>query len=259
MLILDTHVHIYSCYPPEDTLLASIKRMMDGCSDIATDCDTVFGLCLTERHDCNFFEQWKADPLSFPSGHLTIEPAGDDVTLLLRAPDHPPVYLFAGYQINTQERIEVLSLGAARRFDDKKPIRDTIEAVQDLGGIPVLCWAPGKWFFERGRIVKQLIDELGDKILLADTTLRPMGWPTPRLFTYGQSQGLSVIAGSDPLPFAGDEQYAGSYVTCYQEKFDPSTPAASLRHILLNNKHPILKTTRLSFPAVLKRLYRNAQ
>ncbi|MDP2988947.1 MAG: hypothetical protein Q8O57_00070, partial [Kiritimatiellota bacterium] len=41
-----------------------------------------------------------------------------------------------------------------------------------------------------------------------------------------------VIPGSDPLPLAGEERYAGTYGFIYQGAFDASRPAASIRQIL---------------------------
>jgi hypothetical protein len=48
----------------------------------------------------------------------------------------------------------------------------------------------------------------------------------------GRERGLAVIPGSDPLPFAGEERYAGTYGFIYQGAFDASQPAASIGRML---------------------------
>ena len=47
-----------------------------------------------------------------------------------------------------------------------------------------------------------------------------------------RERGLTVIPGSDPLPFAGEERYAGTYGFIYQGAFDVSHPAASIGRML---------------------------
>ncbi|NCC52098.1 MAG: hypothetical protein EOM20_12895 [Spartobacteria bacterium] len=257
MFVLDTHVHIYPCYSIEALLSDGIQRMMRLTRHEA---GTIYGFCLTERFDCEYFRQWKEHPETFPSQTRHLETTGDTDSLRLCGADLPPVYLFAGHQINTRERIEVLALGLAEKLADRGPIRETIDEIEARGGVPTLCWAPGKWFFERGKTVRHLIDEYTDRLTLADTTLRPSGWPEPRLFSYARQRNVTILAGSDPLPFAGEERYAGSYVTCFEnETFDHNTPAQSMRNILRSANQPRLAGTRTTPPTMLLRLYKNAK
>jgi hypothetical protein len=50
--------------------------------------------------------------------------------------------------------------------------------------------------------------------------------------SYSSLKGLKVIAGSDPLPVAGEEDLAGTYASYFDAPFDSAKPAARLRHLL---------------------------
>ena len=82
--------------------------------------------------------------------------------------------------------------------------------------------------------MRDLIASDQAKVLrLGDTTLRPMLWPEPRLMRLARKRGLAaVIPGSDPLPFAGEERYAGTYGFIYQGAFDASQPVAAIGRML---------------------------
>jgi hypothetical protein len=47
-----------------------------------------------------------------------------------------------------------------------------------------------------------------------------------------RERGLAIIPGSDPLPLAGEERYAGTYGFIYQGAFDASKPTASIGRML---------------------------
>ena len=47
-----------------------------------------------------------------------------------------------------------------------------------------------------------------------------------------RSRGLTIVAGTDPLPMAGEEKYIGSYCSIIAGEFDPSRPSDSIRKLL---------------------------
>jgi len=49
---------------------------------------------------------------------------------------------------------------------------------------------------------------------------------------WAREHGMAVMPGSDPLPFAGEERYAGTYGFVYQGAFDVSQPAAAIGRML---------------------------
>jgi len=110
---------------------------------------------------------------------------------------------------------------------------EIIQRVRANGGLPVLNWAPGKWFFGRGRVVAETLAACSpQELLIGDTTLRNTLWPVPRLMQRARQSGFRIIAGSDPLPFAGEERLVGSYGFTLTGDFSPEKPATSLLKLL---------------------------
>jgi hypothetical protein len=144
-----------------------------------------------------------------------------------------PLILFPGRQVVARERVEILALTLEEAVADGRTAVDTVAEILDLGGVPVVGWAPGKWFFERGEVVRGLLDRFapGD-LLIGDTSLRPLGWGEPRLMRAGRERGFGVVAGSDPLPAAGEEAWLGRYAARLEGEWDAGRPVASARRLL---------------------------
>ena len=160
----------------------------------------------------------------------------DAETLLVKddGTHEPLLYIFAGRQLVTRERLEICALATVFSSPDGAlSAEEAVRAVNESGGIAALNWAPGKWFGERGRTVKQLFRDLTpQQLMISDTTMRPTFWCTPRLMNAAAKKGFRIIRGSDPLPFAGEEDLIASYAFLMQGDFDDSRPAASVRKIL---------------------------
>ena len=67
------------------------------------------------------------------------------------------LYVIAGRQIITRERLEVLALCTAKEFADGEEVETVLDKVRRAGGLPVLPWGAGKWWGTRGRIVTELL------------------------------------------------------------------------------------------------------
>ena len=107
------------------------------------------------------------------------------------------------------------------------------EAIRAAGALPVLPWGFGKWWWRRRRIVERLLTETppGD-LLLADSGIRAALAPYPRLLARAERLGFRVVAGSDPLPLAGEIARPGSFGCLVQGPFSVEAPAAALRDLL---------------------------
>jgi hypothetical protein len=204
---LDAHAHIYPFHDVPRLLLAALDHMP---RVAPTDLRV---LCLAERADCSFFQALSQDEIRLPGDRWRIvawDPAGG--VKIRHIPDHRDIWILAGRQVVSTERIEVCSLFCDDPIADGQPAREIIRAILEKGGLPALDWAPGKWLFRRGQLVHALVSEFPpSRLILVDTSLRPIGWPAPRLYSAARRQKRAVLAGSDPLPFAGEEDRAGSY------------------------------------------------
>ena len=255
---LDAHAHVYPFHDVPRLLLAALDRMP---RVAPTDLRV---LCLAERADCSFFQSLAQDEIRLPGDRWRIAAWDPDGGVKIRhLPDHRDLWILAGRQIVTSERIEVCSLFSDAPIEDGKPARDVVRAILAGGGLPALDWAPGKWLFARGALVRALVKEFSPAdLVLVDTSLRPMGWPAPGLYRAARRQGRAVLAGSDPLPFAGEEDLAGAYHCTFSipPLDDSARLVAPLKAALAAGNLSIRFGGRRGGPlAVFRRLRRNAQ
>jgi len=253
-LIADTHIHLYPCYDlitAFDNLRLNLQQIAPGAARAAF---------FTERSDCEYFAGIRDGAVKVVSNDFRIEPLNEKEGLILIEKDGSLLYLFSGRQIVSVERIEILALTTDLKLDDDMPAQDVINAITDAGGVPVLSWAPGKWMFKRKNIISELINSFSpDKMLIGDTTLRPTLWMEPLLMRKAVKIGFSVLAGSDPLPFIGEEKYLGRYGSIINGPFDKNKPVASIRKLLTSTD--VLKTRagkRCGLSETIGRLKKNA-
>jgi hypothetical protein len=252
-IIADGHLHIYPFYNLP-TLLEHLAVNLAAHAG-----DAVRVALLAERHDCHALHDMprQATLLSNRGWSISAEPCG---ACLLSRDGDAPLYIIAGRQVVTAERLEVLALTTDTDIPDGLTAGESIERVKNVGALPVLAWAPGKWFGKRGKIVRQLIDAAAPgELLIGDTSLRPTCWAEPLLMRRARRKGLRVLCGSDPLPFAGEERLAGTYATVLDAEFDPTCPVESMRAALRDASVSVRHAGRRGGPLdVLRRLRRNA-
>ncbi len=216
--ILDTHLHLYPVYD----LSRAFNQLLDRSAHLGDQVSRA--ACLAERHDCQYFKQLLEGEIKL-SG-FNVEQVVENEIRLTRDSDQLSLNLLPGRQVITRENIEILALSCPEMIADGQPALDVIFQLNQLNRIPVIAWSPGKWFGERGKLVKRLITELDRQdFLIGDTTLRPYGWGIPGLMKQAQQLGFAVIAGSDPLPFSGEENWLGAYYTVIESEQNLSATA----------------------------------
>jgi hypothetical protein len=116
-----------------------------------------------------------------------------------------------GRQVVTVEDLELLALNCRMEVADRGyRLGELIDRVREAGGTPVVPWGFGKWSGGRGRVVRELLETRQD-FLLADNGNRLRGTAEPLLLGEGRRRGMSILAGSDPLPFKAQAGRVGSY------------------------------------------------
>ncbi len=238
LVVADTHVHIY----PFHDLAEIIRVACANLEPLAGGSEHVKMLCLAERHDCHAFRDLAEGRSEVPGG-MRVEPAGDDA-LVVEVSDGSMLYLLAGRQLVTGERLELLALTSDLSIPDGRPAADLAEAIRAEGAVPVLSWAPGKWLFRRGDAVRALVEEASPGSLVIGDTAARASSSEPRLMRLAQEKGIAVIAGTDPLPLAGEEQYVGTYASVLETEFDGSAPAASMRNALTSTDTSVRRVGR---------------
>lgn len=265
-LSVDGHLHLYPQYRLQlalDTLVANLDRnVLAGSSDDqqADAEQEIFKLAfLFTGKSVDFFGLLQKGLVDLTNVHYKIVPGPEPHSLFVLRNGVVCLCLVAGQQVVTAERIEVLGLAIPERIADGLPARQVIAEIIEAGGIPVLPWSPGKWFFKRGRIIEDiLLNSAFTPLVLGDTSLRPAQCPLPRLMRLGRRRKMIVIAGSDPLPFPGEEKLTGSYGFIYQGEFDSDRPVTSIKAILSGDPSRIrIAGRRCGSWQVLRRLQKN--
>lgn len=253
LLTADGHVHLYPCFDCR-AALESLRRNL-----ARTGRTAVHLAFLAERRDCHFFRELAGRGPALLGPRVQADSLGS--ALLLREEGYPDLFLFAGRQVISAERIELLALTTDAAIADGLPAEETVGLIRRTGGVPVISWAPGKWFFERGKVVARLLERFEPgALLVGDTSLRPVGWPTPVLMRRALDRGFGLVAGSDPLPFPGEERMLGTYGMQMEAAFDREDPVGSMRAVLARPGFmPGLTGRRGGFPATLRRLLLNSR
>ena len=224
-IVADTHVHLYPVYD----LRAQFDAAHRNLSASAPAADQRI-LCLAERAGQHLFA-------ALASGALRVEgwtvSTTEDSEGLRVSSSGRTLYLLAGRQIVTAERLEVLALGRDHEVPDGRPLRETISRVRDGDAIPVLPWGLGKWWGRRGTFVQNCLDLYAPSDLwFADTCLWPAGFPTPAHLRTARSRGFSILHGTDPLPRPREEHITGRWASQWEADWDASHPAAAWRRII---------------------------
>lgn len=218
----DTHVHVYPFYDLAAQFDAAMQNLPR--ADVRL-------LCLTERQGQHEFQALRSGDRKAEG--WTVE-ATDEAEALRARGAKGELFILAGRQIVTAEKLEVLALGRDLAIPDGLPLADTLARVRDGDAIPVLPWGLGKWWGRRGTCVQNCLDTAppGD-LVFADTSLRPAVFPEPALLRSARSRGFSILHGTDPLPRSHEETLTGRWATVWEiAEWDASHPAAAWRRIV---------------------------
>ena len=252
--IIDSHIHVYPCYDL-DRAFSTLLSSMDGIAPNA-----VKVACLTERYDCDFFNELSADSTPLDDRFSVREDPNEACLWIQRQDGGGSVALLPGRQVVSSENIEVIALVHRERIADGLPAAQIVEAVLNNNGVPMLSWSPGKWWFRRGKVVASLLERFSPaNIVIGDTGLRPVGWSTPWLMRKAGNRGFRVLAGSDPLPVIGEERYFGSYMTEAETASAIESPTALIRSITTDIGVSLsVRGSRLMPFAIAQRLRKNS-
>ena len=236
MVLVDGHVHIYKCFHPAGVFDAAAQNFAAAARALGCESRYDSALCLVESRHERFLDgvrtgaqgrTWRGR-----HGYWELEPSSEPEALVVRR-GGTRLYLFAGRQIVTRERLEVLALGTTAPLPDDEPIDTTLKAVGNVGAAAVLPWGVGKWLGARGAVVARVLDDPRfAHVFLGDNGNRLELAPEPKQLAAARRAGRRVLPGSDPLPLRGEEVRAGSYGFAIDVPLDGLRPAAALLALL---------------------------
>ncbi len=245
MMYFDAHVHIQVRFDLEQFLLYTLENFDRQRVATAPQSSGTYYLLLTEAKSLDFFfllSQQVKQPTGLLSESWQINATGEQESLLLRHASWPAARMFvvAGRQLVTRERLEVLALVTLTKIGDGKPLMDTVNEVRQSGGLAVLPWGAGKWLGKRGHIVSEFLQSaVPHALFVGDNGGRPEFWPKPAPFDLAARRGIRLLPGSDPLPLGGEERRAGTYGAMVAGDCSDDTPASDLKKWLLDSNLPI--------------------
>jgi len=245
MIFFDAHVHIQERFNLDQFLLCALDNFDRQRNVTAPQSSGTYFLLLTEAKSLDFFsllaEQARQKTGPLPAAWQVMT-TGEKESLLLKHTFWPAVRMFvvAGRQLVTRERLEVLALATLAKIDDGRPLADTVAEVRNCGGLAVLPWGAGKWLGTRGRIVSDfLLSVSPDCLFVGDNGGRPDFWPRPALFDLAARRNIHLLPGSDPLPLSGEECRVGTYGATVDGDCSDANPASALKGLLLESKRLI--------------------
>lgn len=228
-IALDAHVHLYPMADVGKALSSGHDNLLAAALASGQRPES-FCLLLTETSRDDAFNALAVGKLAADGWEIRRVLTDAAALRAERTSDGATIFLLAGRQIVTAERIEVLGLATANRFSDGQPIRDVLTELKSLEIPALMPWGLGKWMGARGKEVTRLLSQPAtDGLLLGDNAGRPLGWPTPQLFHKAKALGMPVLPGSDPLPAPGTEVEIGSFGCLIEGALDPMRPAEDLR------------------------------
>ncbi len=253
----DGHLHFYPRHHAATWirfLVTHLKRAAEGAG-----APTVLGAFLVDGGSSRQWAMLGEGRIEWGGAQPNVEAQAADGAVRLRLAGAATLFLFPARQLVTAERVELLAWFVDRTLPDGLPAAEAVRRIASAGGWPVLAWAPGKWMFERSRVVWGLLEQFGpEQLLLGDSSLRPQFSPMPPAMRWGLRHGFRLAAGSDPLPAYGEERFAGAYGFSLETGFDPERPAASVRAALQQGRPLARFGRRRSWLQVARSLLRHA-
>jgi len=227
-LIIDAHIHLYPQADPAQALAFSLMNM-----DAARpEKEAAKFWLLTERSDCSAFSQLQE---SVRIGLYHIIPTREQEALRIQLGERIVLFIIAGQQVVSADGLEIGTLASSLRLPDREVETSVlIDRALEAGNLVTINWAPGKWSGRRKEIVRSLLEQLPRRgLFIGDSAMRPTFWSEPDLMRKARSQGWRLLAGSDPLPFKGEERSFGRYGCMITGEMDPEEPILSLKRLLV--------------------------
>ncbi len=232
--IVDAHVHLHACYQPDSFFDHAYFNLASAAGRAAPPAMRACYLLMTECESDDYFGQLHAGAAAGSPGRGALlrrwsTTPTDEPECVIAQEGNRRLYVVAGRQVACREGLEVLIIGTRQPFHDGEPIREVLAKAASLGVPHVIPWGLGKWFFQRGRLLSELLREFRKpSLFLGDEGGRPGFWPYPAHFREGAELGVRDLPGTDPLPFAHDVSKVGRVGFRVPVDLDERRPAASL-------------------------------
>jgi len=236
-IMCDAHVHIHHCFPLDKFFDAAFNNFCFWKNQLGLQSNVYKVLILAERETENYFLTIKKNILNNKADYQisqswTVHPTEEDYSVIIQK-NEDCIVLISGFQIISDESIEVISLFTNKRIEDGQTLKVIVSKIDESGGIPVLPWGVGKWLGKRGKIINDLLtDPSIPRFFLGDNGGRPKFFSYPVLFRLAEEKNIPILPGSDPLPIPSEIDRPGSYGFIIEGNLSMKHPGQSLKAIL---------------------------
>lgn len=253
-VFIDTHVHIYPCYDPEQFFRAAFNNLTALARGEGLQRPPEFVLCITEQPKLTEFARLQ-ERVGSMVGEYAVASAGRGWVRVSASQTgtEANLWLIHGAQYRAAEGFEVLSPLISDVAKDGQSARDIINQVLERQEPVVLPWSLGKWWGPRGEALRGLLENLQSSerlVFLGDIPMRRFGGELGRNYF-----GLPSVFGSDPLPWREEVRVVGSFASKGRGEWSNERPLESVREILLQEALQGVGR-RNSMPRALYRLIR---
>jgi hypothetical protein len=163
-ILADGHVHILDRFSELSCLDWALNNFNKAAAllELSDHIDRV--LFLAESSSINWFaKQYMAarQGLFEQLNHYRCVVTEENTSLCFENTSSDRLFVIAGRQIISSERLEVLALGLSREYPDGQPLRTILSDIRENDCIAVLPWGVGKWLGARKRIVASVLGYSG--------------------------------------------------------------------------------------------------
>lgn len=243
LVLVDAHAHLRRCFNAVTFLKEALTNFVQAAPGSDQECSATGVLCLVDASQEKGFE--RLSRLAKRSGEelggkFHPRETEEEASLDFRVGGNRRLIVVAGRQVQSQENLELLTVGTRHRFESGVHADRLIHTTADIGGIPIVPWGVGKWMGKRGKVVKQLLQDPSlPQFFLGDSAHRPTFWPKPSLFRRGRKHDIWNLPGTDPFPLPKEVDRVGSYGLMLKGKLDTKRPVQDLKRKLTGATMPI--------------------
>ena len=206
---LDAHSHLHDQLPVENFLTAARNNFRHRIATQETNALNLM-LCLADYPGAEGFPRLQEQVGQIGLSGWQSLPTEEAESLLLEHGSGDRLWVLAGRQIISAERLEVMGIGITEVIPDGLNLPEILRRINEHKALAVLPWGVGKWWGHRRRIVTEALGSYGRNLLFCDNGGRPWIW-RPRLLAMARNRGITVLSGSDPLNLKSDCLRSGSF------------------------------------------------
>jgi hypothetical protein len=234
---VDAHVHFHACFDADLFLSHALFNIRSRALFLGRVPEEALLLVAEMRSGPNFSDLVEAVVHSSNSNH---EVVAENHALRIDTGTPPRLVVIPGRQIQTSEKLEILTVGVVADPPDGETFGESLERVVAEKSVAILPWAFGKWAGARGKLILDAMSRYPvGTIHLGDSGARCAGTPLPNVLARAQELGFTDVRGSDPLPFRNAVRRIGSYGFYLDGPIDQHDPLAWFQDQLRELRSPV--------------------